>query len=366
MYPSSRARAPSDSLHPDDPGIPQPEDVGHKSESLSCLWLTLTSLCKNLSLFESRMNRGEELLLPVPEEHIRFRTNYANAALALAHGDPGDDAHQDLVQAVAAEHVSAAEAVAVTCERFGLRLSTDPGPVVRCWEDYLIDGSTALRSRLVDDDHPRGIEDPELFRTVEQQLSRFRLVELAIDPVPAPLDYRFFKAVHRRIFQDVYTWAGEQRVGPETAMVRFAPDAVNFAPGDPAAPAVKYQYFAGPDISEAIEMQFALLVDLAERRDMPREEMISRMGEHGGEMNTIHAFRDGHSRTLFVYAMRFFDTVGYPTDPANFLKGNPLRDRIVHARYQNQATSLLDGYEGTLDDALSQGDGPQPARVTSR
>ncbi|RFA15739.1 hypothetical protein B7R21_03260 [Subtercola boreus] len=306
------------------------------------------------------------MLLPVPEEIVRYRMNFANAGLALAHGDPGDDEHQDLVQAVASEHLSPAEAVALTCERHGVGLSDDAGPVIQKWEDYLIPGSTALRSRIVDDDHPLGIEDPELFRTVEQQISRFRLVATTIDPVPGPLDYTFFKAVHRRLFQDVYTWAGEQRVGPETAMVRFAPDAVNFAPGDPAAPAVKYQYFAGPDIAEAIEMQFTLLVDLAERRDMPREEMISRMGEHGGEMNTIHAFRDGHSRTLWVYAMRFFDTVGYPTDPANFLVGNPLRDRIVHARYQNQATTLLDGYEGTLDDALSQGDGHQPARVTTR
>ncbi|RFA18781.1 Fic family protein [Subtercola boreus] len=301
-------------------------------------------------------------MLSVSVEQITYRVNYANAALALAHGDPGDDAHQDLVQAVAAEEVTAEEAIALTCERSGLSIGTEAAPPITCWEDYLIPGSTALRSRLVDDSHPSGIEDPVLFRAVEQQISRFRLVELAAHPIEGPMDYGLFGAVHRHLFQDIYWWAGEQRVGPDTPMVRFARDAVDFDPGDPAAPAVKYQYFAGPDISEAVSVQFALLLDLATRTDMPRAEMISRMGEHGGELNTIHAFRDGHSRTLFVYAMKFFTVVGYPTDPANFLNGNPLRDRIVHARYQNQATSLLDGYEGALDDALSGGE-PEGARV---
>ena len=56
------------------------------------------------------------------------------------------------------------------------------------------------------------------------------------------------KAIHHHIFQDVYEWAGQERVAPlGTFMVKSGPDVVHYQLGDPAAPQMSYQYYpAGP------------------------------------------------------------------------------------------------------------------------
>ncbi|UFS57987.1 Fic family protein [Subtercola endophyticus] len=161
------------------------------------------------------------------------------------------------------------------------------------------------------------------------------------------------KTIHRRLFRDIYDWAGHERVGPTTPVVRFAPDAVNYEAGDPAAPFVKYAYFSGPEIAEAASVQYALLASLPLRTDLTRTEVIDLFAEYGGELQTIHAFRDGNVRASCVYGIFFAEAIGYPVDPAVFLMGRELRDRLMHARFHNQATGTHGAYFDTLNLAMA-------------
>jgi cell filamentation protein len=89
------------------------------------------------------------------------------------------------------------------------------------------------------------------------------------------------------------------------------------------------------------------------RRNMPRQEVLDIMAELAGEIQTIHAFRDGNSRTVYVFAMQFFERLGYSADPSGFLDGSALRERMIHARYQNHATGQHEAYFRVFDTLLS-------------
>ncbi len=56
-----------------------------------------------------------------------------------------------------------------------------------------------------------GITDEAALQRVEATLTAIRLAELEAQPLPGAFDLDHLKAIHRYIFQDIYTWAGELR-----------------------------------------------------------------------------------------------------------------------------------------------------------
>ncbi|RFA08261.1 hypothetical protein B7R54_02735 [Subtercola boreus] len=282
------------------------------------------------------------------------RLDAADAALAFVNVGPGDSRHRALVEGVATERLSAAQAVQHTVEQHGLSIDSRGAPTIRSFDDYLIPGSFVLRNRLVDELHPEGIDDPELLSLLDRQISRLRIVELEISPVRGQFDYDHLKQVHRRMFGDIFFWAGAERVGPETAMIRFAPDAVNHAPGDPAAPMTKYSYFSGSEIAEAVSVQCAQLSHLVTRSDLGRKRFFDLVAEHGGELNVIHPFRDGNLRALWQYAAQLEEQAGYPIDTAGFLKETRAHSFAMHSAYHFQATNDNDVMFRLMDEGLPQ------------
>ena len=101
----------------------------------------------------------------------------------------------------------------------------------RAWDDYYIPGTTVLRNKFNE-------TDAATLSAKEEFAASARLDQLADAPVEGRFDYDHMKAIHRHIFQDIYEWAGQERVGPLSGMTKDGPDVVNFAPGDPAAPVV--------------------------------------------------------------------------------------------------------------------------------
>ena len=223
----------------------------------------------------------------------------------------------------------------------------------RAWDDYYIPGTTVLRNKFNE-------TDAATLAVKEEFVAQSRLVELAQNPVPPTFDYAHMKAIHRHIFQDVYEWAGQERVGPFTMMTKDGPDVVNFAPGDPTAPIVAYGYYPSPAIADAAADQYRKLGEENNLVGMPREQFIERLAEHWGELNTIHSFREGNTRTQFVFFSQLADNAGFHLDTASFTIGSPLRDEFVAARFYNQATTRTDRLEAVLSTALL------PARPTGR
>ncbi|NMM92096.1 cell filamentation protein Fic [Rhodococcus sp. SRB_17] len=226
----------------------------------------------------------------------------------------------------------------------------------RSWDDYFIPGTTVLRNKLVTAAEPYGTRDAEKLRRYEERAALLRMTELNKTPIVGKFDYDHFKATHKALFQDVYEWAGQERIGPDRPMTKSGPDVVHFAPGDPNAPFVNYGYYpgVGDQIREAAEKQFRKLAadDLLRGRD--REKFVTGLADHWGEVNTIHSAREGNTRTQFVFFSELSRQAGYELDIAQFSENAPLRTEFVQARFYNQATAKTDRLEAVLDKALTE------------
>src|SRR5262249_49329335 len=134
------------------------------------------------------------------------------------------------------------------------------------------------------------------------------------------------RAFHRRIFGDVYEWAGEIR----TVQVSKS-----------AAPFCLAQHIEGqaPRIFEALQDD-----ELSSKRDVAAEQLA----RHLGEINALHPFREGNGRAQRSFIRLWAAQFGWAVDWAeldkvdhdrayesSFVDGNPepltiiIRDRLV-------------------------------------
>jgi len=214
------------------------------------------------------------------------------------------------------------------------------------WDDYFIPGTTVLRNK-------HNETDAVLLRQREEDAAQIRLTQLAGRPIEGAFDFDHMKAIHRHIFQDTYEWAGQSRVVPLTPMTKAGPDVVNYPPGHPGAPQVAYAYYPGPAIAQAADAQYAKLAGEAHLKGLDRDAFVGRLAEHWGEINTIHAFREGNTRSQFAFFSQLATNAGYQLDAGQFARGAPLREAFVQARFYNQATGRSDRLEAALKPAIT-------------
>lgn len=212
--------------------------------------------------------------------------------------------------------------------------------VFRTWEDYFIPGTSVLRNKFITPGNPYGEPDPDKLRVLEELRSGLRINELNEHPIEGNFDYAHMKAIHHHIFQDVYEWAGQERVAPlGTFMVKSGPDVVHYPLGDPSAPQMSYQYYpAGPALGQAANEQYRRLSKMDLLRGLDHETFVTELAEIWGELNVIHSFREGNTRTQFVFFSQLSEQAGWKLDPALFAPGTPGRDEFVAARFYSQAT----------------------------
>jgi cell filamentation protein len=120
----------------------------------------------------------------------------------------------------------------------------------------------------------------------EREITHAALILLRETPVRATYDVPHLCAVHRRIFGDIYDWAGQVR-------------SVAIAKGS---------LFCLPQYIEpsAVEI-FRQLRDENILRSLERDAFLDRLTYYLGEVNAIHPFREGNGRTQRA----FFEQLAY-------------------------------------------------------
>ena len=151
-------------------------------------------------------------------------------------------------------------------------------------DPYLYPGTNVLRN--VPD-----LFDPDQLAAFEANATAYRLARLRASPLPGRFDAAHLKAIHRSIFQDVFPWAGQFRT-------------VNLAKGG--------HLFGLPEFIEPALTK--LLSNLASEKHLsglnPRS-FSQRAGHYLGEINAIHAFREGNGRTQREFVRELALTAGY-------------------------------------------------------
>ena len=152
-------------------------------------------------------------------------------------------------------------------------------------DPYVYPGTLTLKNRF-------GLHDPALLRVAEYAATRRR----AMDAPAFPLTPEGFKATHRHLFQDVLPWAGQVRTVGLTHPRHDDP-------------------FAFPHLIEgALAKQFRWLAAEGNLAGLDRAAFAAKAAYHTGELNAVHAFRDGNGRSMRLHLEQLAAQAGHRLD----------------------------------------------------
>jgi cell filamentation protein len=145
------------------------------------------------------------------------------------------------------------------------------------------------------------------------------LVDLKVHPIQGPFDDRRLQETHRRIFGNVYPWAGELRrdIG---MMAKTRPSGFVVAYGPSA------------NVPGALAATFAALHKERCLAGVSAESIAGRLAFYYSELDAIHSFRDGNSRTLRVFIADLAQAAGFRLDWAPSARTDEDRQRLFDAR----------------------------------
>jgi cell filamentation protein len=165
-------------------------------------------------------------------------------------------------------------------------------------DPYCPPGSTVLRNRL-------NLTDAKTLAQAERDLSE--VAAESIDFAPPPYSLSYLQAIHRRLFSDLYDWAGELRA------VDISKDDTHFCVTSRIEP-------------EANKL-FKVLADANWFQDLDRTHLINASAELFGDLNVVHPFREGNGRAQRILFEHIIVNAGYeiswwPVEPGEWIQAN--------------------------------------------
>lgn len=150
----------------------------------------------------------------------------------------------------------------------------------------------------------------------QDDLDRFEAIMTAQrfeEPVPSGrFGAAHYRALHRHIFQDVYTWAGRLRT-------------VRIIKGESA--------FCYPEhIPGQLQQLFAELKRADGLRGLEASAFAKQAAAFLATLNAIHAFRDGNGRAQTAFLVLLAYKAGHPLDMGRFRPG-AFRDGMIASFY---------------------------------
>jgi cell filamentation protein len=137
-----------------------------------------------------------------------------------------------------------------------------------------------------------GLRTAEELQAAEREITHAALILLGESPVPPSYDLRHMCAIHRRVFGDIYEWAGRPRT------VAIAKD-----------------WFCLPQYIESSAAEiFRALHGEGLLRGLPRDVFTDRLASYLGEVNAVHPFREGNGRAQRAFFEQLASDAGFILD----------------------------------------------------
>jgi cell filamentation protein len=184
-------------------------------------------------------------------------------------------------------------------------------------DPYVYPGTSVLRNHF-------GIRDATELAELEAAISAGRIAQLERRFIPGDYDTTHLQAVHRKIFGDLYPWAGELRT------VKIAKGESMFA-----LPQHVTSYLTG------------VLSDLANEdrlRGLERDDFVTRLAHYFAELNAAHPFREGNGRTQRAFLGQIATDAGHSIDWTGLDPDSNIKvSRESHRGENEPLRRLLDG-----------------------
>lgn len=138
------------------------------------------------------------------------------------------------------------------------------------------------------------IKDDALLLEAERKITAIRMIEASKKRIRGKFDFEHLKRIHFFIFRDVYDWAGQVRT-------------VNISKGNQFCRV------------EFIESQAKELLDQLQKEHclktvQTKEALGGKLAYYLGELNAIHAFREGNGRSQRMFIEHLAQSLGYRID----------------------------------------------------
>ena len=136
-----------------------------------------------------------------------------------------------------------------------------------------------------------GLKNQEALDNVESVAVALHSAEIESESSNAPFTFDFYCGLHKRLFGDLYDWAGELRT------IDFSKKGTSFYP------ARKLRALGNA--------KFARLQELDEFQGLNRSELIDEVTDFYHELNMLHPFREGNGRTQRLFFTLLLRRLGY-------------------------------------------------------
>ena len=175
---------------------------------------------------------------------------------------------------------------------------------------YCYPGSNVLKNKL-------NITDMDILEEAERRITSLRTVEAMKNGIRGKFDFDHLKRIHKFLFGDIYDWAGKVRL-------------VNISKGNQFC---RVEY---------IEQQMIEIFEKLQSEDYlqkvgSQSELAKRLAYYLGEINAIHPFREGNTRTCVTFLWHYLQAHNIEFH-IELIRNNPMyvRDSLVMANYEQK------------------------------
>lgn len=164
-------------------------------------------------------------------------------------------------------------------------------------DPYLYENSNVLKNKL-------HITSQDELDKAEADYVTFRLKDIALNPLPGKYNYAHLMLMHEYIFQDLYEWAGRERV-------------INMYKEEPVLGGLSIEYSDFRDIKKT---GIAVLGNMTRTKwsELSKQDAANELSHHMALLWKIHPFREGNTRTVITFCCQYADSVGLVIDRSLF------------------------------------------------
>ena len=142
-------------------------------------------------------------------------------------------------------------------------------------KDPYIDPETGILRNLF------GAADMKILDQIEAEITVAVIATLNEHPILGSFDLEHLQAIHKRLFDNIYDWAGKLRT------VEMAKDNTRFAP-------IEYLMQAAKNLFNELRSEKYL-------DNLDDKKYVTRFAHYYSEVNILHPFREGNGRTERVF-----------------------------------------------------------------
>jgi cell filamentation protein len=137
------------------------------------------------------------------------------------------------------------------------------------------------------------IRDSEKLAEAERRITALNILEIIDFPVKGNFDLKHLQAIHKRIFQEIYSWAGALRT-------------VNISKGNAFCMSEHIVSFADDLFGKLSKERYLI--------EAGKNTIPERLAFYLGEINVLHPFREGNGRAQRVFIEYLAESLGYHLD----------------------------------------------------